>query len=508
MSYSFKLLIAVLLVLVNNLVEAQLSMPPIFSDNMVLQREVPINIWGKAKAGEVVKITLFRTKSETIADGNGNWKAELPPMKVGEPMKLQVQSGSDRLQFENILIGEVWVCSGQSNMRWFLRDSEQGKEAMANADLPELRLFNMSSDIHPGSGAFSQVQLDRLKNKDYYQTGGWKVSSAESAELFSAVAYYFGKNLLDSMKVPIGLIHNAIGGSTTESWIDETRLKKDPDLEFLVSGSWPDVEGINPWVKSRSLDNLSSWVDQNTELLRNHPFAPGYLYETGIKPLIPFAMRGVVWYQGESNATHPELHNKLFPLMIKNWREAWGQGDFPFLFVQLPNIASRNRWPEFREGQQKMTAISNTSMAVIIDSGTPGNVHPPNKTVVGHRLAFLALDDVYGHQLESRGPSYTDYEIEDDLLTIRFSNAVGLKTNNGQSPLGFVIQGYDKIGQKELIIKVEKIRIVENAILIELPDSISITKIKYAWAPNPTVNLYNEADLPMAPFKIELLGNN
>lgn len=194
--------------------------------------------------------------------------------------------------------------------------------------------------------------------------------------------------------------------------------------------------------------------------------------------------------------------------MIKNWREAWRQGDFPFLYVQLPNIANRNRWSEFRDGQQKMTVIPNTGMAVIIDSGTPGNVHPKNKTVVGQRLAFLALDDVYGHELVSRGPSYSDHEIEGDMLIIRFSNSLGLKTNNGQPPMSFAIQGYDVKGQNEAIIKAEQVKIVENAIRLKLPDSISITKVKYAWATNPKVNLYNEAGLPMVPFKIELPGNN
>ena len=508
MNNSLKILIALLLFLMNNRVEAQLSMPPLFSDNMVLQREVPINIWGKAKPGQKVSVKLATAEAESIAAMDGTWKVTMPPQKVGKPLDLVVASGKNKLEFSNILIGEVWVCSGQSNMRWYLQQSTKGKEAIANADLPELRLFNMNSDIHPGSGAFNQDQLDRLKNKEYYQTEGWKVSSAESAENFSAVAYYFGKKLLDSLKVPIGLIHNAIGGSTTDSWIDETILKKEADLRFLVDGSWPDVKGINPWVRSRSKENLLSWVAEHPELLKNHPFAPGYLFQTGIKPLLSFSMRGVIWYQGESNATHPELHNKLFPLMIKNWRNAWKQGDFPFLFVQLPNIANRNRWPEFRDGQQKMTTIPNTGMAVIIDSGTPENVHPTNKTVVGNRLALLALDDVYGFDLESRGPSYTDHEIEGDLLTIHFSNALGLKTNNGQPPMGFVIQGYDANGQNEAIIKAELVKIVENAIHVVLPDSISPTKIKYAWAPNPEVNLYNEAGLPMVPFKIELPGNN
>lgn len=275
---------------------AQLSMPPIFSDNMVLQRDVPINIWGKAKPGQKVHVKLATAEAESITAKDGTWKVTMPPHKVGKTLDLVVASGKNKLEFSNIMMGKIWVCSGQSNMRRYLQHSTKGKEALANAHLPELRLFNMSSGIHPGSGAFSQDQLDRLKNKDYYQTDGWKVSSAESAETFSAVAYYFGKKLLDSLKVPIGLIHNGIGGSTTDSWIDETILKKESDLKFLVDSSWPDLKGINPWVKSRSKENLSLWVDENPELLKNHPFAPGYLYETGIKPILPFSMRGVIWY--------------------------------------------------------------------------------------------------------------------------------------------------------------------------------------------------------------------
>ena len=510
MNNQIKILIILLFFFEHNLAMAQLSMPPVFSNNMVLQRGVPIKVWGKAKPGESVKIRLAKTKSETIADGNGDWRTELPLMKVGEPIQLVIQSDSDKLKFENILIGEVWVCSGQSNMSSYLKHSIKGEEAMADADLPNLRLMNMWSDIHPGGGAFSQDKLERLINKDYYQTDGWKVSTAESAETFSAVAYYFGKNLLDSLKVPIGLIHNAIGGSTTDSWIDESWLKRDAVLEFLVDeqNPWPDIKGINPWVRSRSKENLALWEGKGIELLKNHPFAPGYLYETGIKPLLSFSMKGVIWYQGESNATHPELHNRLFPLLIENWRESWGQGIFPFLYVQLPNISSRNRWPEFRDGQQRMTSILNTGMAVIVDSGTPGNVHPKNKSVVGHRLALLALDDVYDYDLVSEGPTYSGYSINENSLTIQFRNADGLKTNDDKNPEGFVIQGYDMNGQNEVIVSAKKVNIIGSSIVIELPETISPTKVKYAWAPNPTINLYNEVGLPMVPFKIELPGNN
>lgn len=487
---------------------AQLSLPPVFSNNMVLQRGVPINVWGKTSPGKSVKIDLAKTKFKTVADGNGDWRAQLPPMKVGKPIQLIIESGEDKLKFENILIGEVWICSGQSNMRWYLKDSMEGGQAMANADLPNLRLMNMWSDIHPGAGAFSKDKLERLKNKDYYQTEGWKVSSSESAEKFSAVAYYFGKNLLDSLNVPIGLIHNAIGGSTTDSWIDETILKKEPDLKFLVDGSWPDVEGINPWVSSRSKENLALWEGKEFELLKNHPFAPGYLYGTGIKPLLSFSIKGVIWYQGESNATNPELHDKLFPTLIENWQKAWKQGGFPFLYVQLPNIANRSRWPEFRDGQQKMNAIPNTGMAVIIDSGTPEDVHPKNKTTVGHRLALLALDKAYGYNLVSEGPTYSGYSLEKNYLTIQFTNSDGLRTNDGKSPEAFVIQGYDMNGQNEIVVPANTVNINGNSIIIEMPETISPTKIKYAWAPNPSVNLYNGAGLPMVPFKIELPGNN
>lgn len=489
---------------------SQLSLPAIFGDSMVLQRNEPINIWGIARSSAPVNVNFAGYKAETKANEAGKWKLTLPAFDSMLPLQLVVESGNEKLTFHDILMGEVWICSGQSNMRWFLKHSVNGEKELSKPRDSRLRLFNMSSDIHPGPGAFDQAKLERLKNKEYYEMSGWHTDHRQMAAGFSAVAYYFGKHLMDSLQVPIGLIHNAVGGSTTESWIGREELKADANLKVLVDDKhpWPDVQGVNEWVKQRSRENMSLSTEQGSSVLTSHPFAPGYLYSAGIAPLVPLSVKGVIWYQGESNATFPHLHDQLLPLLISSWRKAWGQGDFPFLFVQLPNISNRNRWPEFRESQQRALNIPNTGMAVTIDSGDPGDVHPRNKLVVGNRLALVALQDVYSFNLESKGPTVSSYSLEENLLTVAFAHAKGMHTKDGQSPKGFVVQGYDTEGRKELLIRVEKVKIQGNSVLLEIPKSISPTKIKYAWSPNPAVNLYNNAGLPMVPFKLELPGNN
>lgn len=508
--YSRLLLTVFVLAYVAGVGYGQLSVAAVFGDSMVLQRQQPINIWGMARSGNEVKIEFASNEVYTTADKYGKWQLTLPGIDSPHRLKMVIESGNEKLTFRDVLMGEVWVCSGQSNMRWFLKNSMNGEKALSNHRESRLRLFNMYSDIHPASGAFDQSKLERLKNKDYYEVSGWHTSHKQMASEFSAVAYYFGKHLMDSLQVPIGLVHNAVGGSTTESWIDRQELESDPELKVLVDGKqpWPDIEGVNDWVKSRSRDNMSLWEDRGSGVLTSHPFAPGYLYATGIAPLIPLAIKGVIWYQGESNATYPEFHDQLFPLLIDSWRKSWGQGDFHFLFVQLPNIGSRNRWPEFRESQQKALKLPNTGMAVTIDVGDPDDVHPRNKLVVGQRLAMIALEDAYSFDLESSGPIFSSYSLKENLLTVAFTHAKGMHTKDGQSLMGFVVQGYDNDGRNELLIPVEKVKIEGNSVLLEIPKSISPTKIKYAWSPNPVVNLYNEAGLPMVPFKLELPGNN
>ena len=241
----------------------------------------------------------------------------------------------------------------------------------------------------------------------------------------------------------------------------------------------------------------------------HHPFEPAYLFETGIKPLIDFPIKGAIWYQGESNATHPDSYGPMFELMVKNWREAWGIGDFPFIYVQLPKIGNRNRWPEFREVQLQALNIPNTAMAVAIDTGHPTDVHPKQKKIIGERLALAALGKWYGLDTPYQGPSLSSWSRTGNQIKLVFDH-VGTGLVVGENNLGnIILEGYDVTGRMQLAVKPVKVDLSKNEVSIEIPSDLSLTSIKYAWSPYPDEPLlYNSYQLPASPFRIELPGNN
>ncbi len=484
-------------------------MPEVFGDGMVLQRDRPVKVWGKAAPGDRIEVLLNSHKAVVRANEDGDWETVLPPSSADFEASFQVVSSTQTLRFDNVAIGEVWLCSGQSNMRWELSKSTSGKHTIANANYPNLRLFNRKPRFYPSAGAFTESQLEQLKRRDYFAATQWEIASPATAADFSAVAYHFGLHLMDSLQVPVGLVLNAVGGSTTESWISRQAIGGAPELaafdQQLVN--WPTMEGIHPWVKERSTDNMQLWSSRGSEAMLLHPFAPSFLYDAGVRSLVPFAFRGVIWYQGESNATHPELHERLFATLVESWRKVWSAENLPFLYVQLPNMKGRNRWPEFRAGQDRLQSIPHTAMAVIIDSGDPDDIHPRNKRVVGHRLALLALSDVYKTGVPSRGPYYRSYRLEDSSLTLSFDHAEGLLLRGNNPKQQFTIQGYDTSTWLECIVLPEKIEIDGEQLIIQLPGNISPTVVKYAWSPNPEAVVFNAYGLPLAPFKVELPGN-
>lgn len=349
-----------------------LRMSPLYTDNMVLQHGKPLTIQGTANAGDRITVSIAHQKQKVVTGMNGKWSVTLSPLKAGGPYTLVVSSGKQKLTYGNVLAGEVWLCSGQSNMEFYLNWSATAKRDVAKAANDNIRLFDMKARWRTDAVEWNASVLDSLNHLQYYKDTEWTVCAPQTAGNFSAVAYYFGKMLQDSLQVPVGLICNAIGGSPTEAWIDRSSL----EYHFpAILRNWTKNDFIQDWVRGRAALN----VKKSTDKLQRHPYEPCYLYESGILPLQQFPIKGIIWYQGESNAHNREAHEKLFKLLVDSWRKNWEDNELPFYYVQLSSI-DRPSWPWFRDSQRRfLTQIPHTGMAVTSDKGDSLNVHPTHK---------------------------------------------------------------------------------------------------------------------------------
>jgi sialidase-1 len=491
--------------------EQSLKLPRVFGSHMVLQADAEIPVWGDAKAGAKVTVALNDVSLTTIANPEGEWTVRFPAQKASAtPVTMAVVSAGERILFTDVLIGEVWVCAGQSNMEWMLRQSANGGDELAQADHPQLRLLHLTGGAGGSSGSYTQQHLDRL-TPDTFCEGEWKVASADSTASFSAVGWYFGRHLQQELNVPVGLICPAVGGTPTEAWIPRDSLESDPDLKGLVAGNWLDNERLGEFCRSRGQQNLLGAIQageriSGDEFGPNHSFKPGFMWDAGIKPLIPYAIRGAIWYQGESNAETPdrvEEHGKLFPLLINQWRTQWGQGDFPFLYVQLPAL-NRSEWPWFRDGQRRtLGQLQDVGMAVTIDTGDPSNVHPTLKKPVGERLAKWALGTSYQSKSHTTysGPLLDVAKPQGDSMVVSFKHVGdGLKSSDDKPLRHFEVCGDDGV-----FYPANAKIIGRNAITVSSPKVSEPHDVRYAWLPYPnsTVNLFNSADLPASPFSTE-----
>lgn len=493
--------------------QAQLELPAIFSDNMVLQQKMAIPVWGKSCRGCEIQVSFDGFSLKTKADKNGHWKANMPAHTAGGPFQLLVTSQKQRLVFQNILVGEVWLCAGQSNMEFRLEQTKNAKQEISQADNTQIRLFRMTprAVARPlAKVVFSDSLLSELNAGKFYEPTSWQLCKPETAAKFSAVGYYFGKQLQQKLSVPIGLICNAVGGTTTQAYIDSASLASHPQLQQFIDSDWlQKAQDIHPWVLERSNENLALALQDatpNRKLL--HPFAGSFLYNNGIKPLAPFAIKGVIWYQGESNATHAEIHTPLFETLVKSWRKTWNQSDFPIYTVQLPAIANRSGWPAFRASQFELSQkINNVGMIVSIDTEDSLDVHPTDKKPIGERLSLLALAKTYQLSLDYSGPIFKEYQQKGNTIELSFDFARQLQTSDGLNPRGFILQGFNLGGTEASFFYPEKIAFFSHKIILTLPSDKQVTQINYAWLPNPKCNIVNEANLPLMPFKIELNGN-
>lgn len=623
-----------------------ISLPILFSDNMVLQRDQNIPVWGTAEPDGEVLVEISGQQKTAKASKDGQWRIDFDPMPAGGPYDLAI-SGRDTIKFKNVMIGEVWLCSGQSNMEMSVKSSNNYEEEIAKADYPNIRLFNVRHTT-------SNQPIDAI-NSD-----GWEECSPQTISNFSAVAYFFGRKLFVETGVSVGLIHSSWGGTVAEAWTSAEALKRMPDfrnevevIEAILPGEVPSQEDYEVELKSRDekiiqgdagfdkgqpiwnnpdLD-LNGWkamhlptlwenagypnfdgkmwfrkeihipasmvgadivlhlgpindvditwfngvkvggtsgasqlreykipksivragkniiavnvydignnggiwgldeqmfiessngntisiagewlykIGFDTKTLGpklqapNDPNRPTVLFNSMLHPLIPYAIRGAIWYQGESNASRAYQYQTLFPAMIQDWRSLWNQGNFPFLFVQLANFMQLqteprdDEWAELREAQLQTLSLPNTGMAVTIDIGEAMDIHPKNKQEVGRRLALNALAKVYGKDITYSGPMYQSLKVEGNKIRIQFSNTdKGLKIEGGDKPIGFAIAGDDK---KFVWANAE---IEGNEVVVWDSKIKKPVAVRYAWAANPICNLYNGAGLPASPFRTD-----
>ncbi len=635
--------------------QADIKLPAIIGNNMVIQQGVKAHVWGWAEQGEIVSVTMAGQSAMDTTDAEGQWKVQIGPFTAGGPHEMVI-SGKNMVVLQNVLVGEVWVASGQSNMEWMLQNSANGTEEVSNANYPQIRLFTLTK-------AISLTPQEDV-------VGHWTVCTPEAARSFSAVAYFFGRELNQKLDVPIGLIHSSWGGTAAEAWTSRETLASYKELKPLVDSleqalhylpealaqykkvrtEWekknflqdPGNKGLElgyaqvdysekdwelmdlprtwepagllidgvvwfrkvvnipetwagkdlklslgpiddcddtyfngvqightgletlncytvprvypvpdsivrtgrnviavrafdhtgdggftglPMDMSLSLPDLDSialageWhykIEMAVEPVQvdwssapamplggGNPSTPTVLYNAMIAPLVPYTIRGVIWYQGESNDTRARQYQTLFPALIRNWRAAWGEGNFPFLYVQLANYIARkpepseSNWAELREAQFMTLHEPETGMAVIIDIGEAENIHPKNKQDVGHRLALWALAKTYNRNVEFSGPLYKSYKIKGNKIRVSFSHAEGLQTGDGGKVRGFSIAGSDgKFFWADAKIKGDKILVWSDQ--VKKPAAV-----RYAWADNPDVNLYNRAGLPASPFRTD-----
>jgi sialate O-acetylesterase len=440
---------------------AAVKLPAVIGDNMVLQRGQPLPIWGRADQGEEVTVRLAGQTLTTKAGADGRWQVVLQKLDVGQPRTMIIHGSSgSSITLTNILVGEVWICAGQSNMELGIGACLNATAEIAAANYPQIRLLMMA----PHCGG-SQPAADV---PEAWAPCTPQTVAANGCSGFSAAGYYFGRQLHQTLNVPVGLIDTSVGGTAAELWIRQAALAANPALQPLTQG------------------------------------ACGYLYQSMITPLIPYAIRGAIWYQGEANGARGYQYRTLFPALIANWRADWGQGDFPFGFVQLPPFRQGGEidptlWAELREAQLlTWQSVTNTGMAVTMDIGDVNDVHPKNKQDVGQRLALWALAQIYGRDIVYSGPIYQSMTVAGHAIRLRFEHVGGgLIAADGQALTEFTMAGAD---QKFAPAVAE---IDGNSVIVHSDQVRQPVAVRYAWRNDATPNLANREGLPASPFRTD-----
>ena len=473
-----------------------LSLPAIYSSNMVIQRDKPFVVEGTANAGSKVVVKLGKQKRTVKVPDNGSWRVSFDPMMAdGKSLKMVVECEEEKKVYENIVVGEVWLCSGQSNMAFMVKESSHKGKSLANVSGKDIRLYNMKPRVVTDNVEWDSIDLVRLNRHDYYLPTEWQMQNEKNVPDFSAVAYHFGAMLADSLGVPVGLICNAVGGAPAEAFIDRKTLEFNPVLVDILY-NWRENDMIQDWCRGRAGKNIA----KSSNRFQRHPYEPCYLYETGIAPIVSYPIKGAIWYQGESNAHNVELHEVIFGTLVDSWRRAWNNPEMPFYFVQLSSI-NRPSWPHFRDSQRRLAQdIPYCDFAVSSDKGHPSDVHPKEKAPVGERLARLALAETYNKShVAHHGPTPMSAKVVKGKTVIEFSCAKEIKTSDSKPLRGLEIAGEDASFSE---VANDKITIEGNRIIIK----DSAVRLRYGWKPYTTANMVNEEGLPASTFEIEVIS--
>ena len=491
--------------------QAAIRLPALIGENMVLQAEAKTNVWGWADPAEKVTVTFADKTAQATAGADGKWSVRLADLKAGTTGELTV-AGSNSIALKNVVVGEVWVASGQSNMEFHVGEGMNTDAEIAAANFPQLRMFTVQRT------AKAEPQDDCI--------GKWEVCTPEVVSHFSGVGYFFARHLHETLKQPVGLIHTSWGGTPAEFWTPAPIIAGDPDFK-PIADRWEKVVANYPKAKEAYDAAMAEWKTAVEKAKAEQvpppkqpagpprggdPFGgPGCLYNGMIAPVVPCTIQGAIWYQGESNASAARLYRKLFPTMIVSWRWAWMNGglagsempEFPFLFVQLANFKTRNEqpveseWAELREAQLMTLELPHTGMAVAIDVGDAQDIHPKNKQEVGRRLALNAEATVYFRDQEFSGPIYGGSQLEEGKVRLSFRNAEGMKSKDGGPLKGFAIAGEDRVFHWA------EAEIQGDHIVVTSKDVPAPAAVRYAWADNPECNLVNAAGLPASPFRTD-----
>lgn len=513
------LLLFVFISLATGLLQADIILPRVFGDNMVLQRDKPVPVWGKADPGEKITVAFADQKQTTTADENGSWQVSLDPLPANKMPQSFVVCGKNKLTLENVLVGEVWLCSGQSNMEWVVDKCANPEEEKAAANFPEIRHFKVPRT----SSAFPQADAK----------ANWQVCSPTTVGGFTATGYYFARGLFQELDVPIGLLHSSWGGTSIEVWVSPESVATIPELAELQAKVFSQ-SSLSPEGKKRHeeyLEQLKKWTAATeVALAKNQPLTepptvpwpawenpqPTQLYKGMIHPLAPFAMQGAIWYQGESNGSDDAIYLNKLQALINGWRAKWNQGDFPFYIVQISNFSKASddgkTWSKVREAQMNaLSSIPNTGLAVTVDIGETKDIHPKNKQDVGKRLALWALAGPYAKDIDPSGPLYKGFSVEGSKIRISFNHAKdGLMVGKKDGLAAVVPEADGKIKWLEIAGEDQQFKradaVIEGSeLVVSSPEVAAPVAVRYAFKQDPAgANLYDQQGLPASPFRTDL----
>jgi sialate O-acetylesterase len=486
------------------LASAEVKPSTLFSDHMVLQSGMPVPIWGTADPGEKVTISFNGQTKSATADATGKWTVRLGKLKPGGPFEMTIagkKAGETPIIVKDVLVGEVWLGSGQSNMQFNV--SQKGH--------PPYGLLNEAQEI--AAANYPQVRMFTVKTATTLEpqsdvVGVWQVCTPETVPDWSAVGYLFARDLNQALKLPVGIVLSAFGASTAEAWVPRAALAADPQLKPMLDKFDPRENYFKAHPGASDADAPPAPQTINSRPGRPGPLRdpvhdqhqPTVLFNGMINPIVPYAIRGALWYQGESVTGGPNglmLYSHVMDTLVTQWRKLWGEGNFPFYVVQLPGQQNVSNNPLIREQQAKILALPNTGMAVVLDTSEAKNVHPKNKEPLGDRLTKIALANVYGQKVEFSGPVYASTKVEGSAIRVKFTHAVGMTAKGG--PLTwFQIAGAD-----QKFVDADA-KIDGDSVVVNSPNVSTPVEVRYAWDNYPdTANLYNGAGLQAAPFRTD-----